>query len=295
MVKLFKNYEEDFEKLREECTVIEGSIDVVNTAVMNNANELSLVRKDIRELSKSVEDLSCCIDDLQNAFKDLVELSKKAEEPENTKPDVNENISEDVEADVVEEIEPEIITYAGLSIAKSHQRKFRWTEIDDKTFKFTYYSERNKQDYFSAYTIFDVLIIAYIENEKSWKSWKDLSKMTGINTATIKEIAYNYKRGFFDGFFGDKPIAFSKSYGLLYVNGKKSIVPIRTAKYIVECITNSSKPMTTLLKLEKTKECSKLMTRIIGTSYKNSSLNSLFNASYTDVENNPQKRKEKGL
>lgn len=287
MVKLFKNYEEDFEKLREDLIEIKEDTAVVNTAVMNNANDLSLVRKDIRELSKSVEDLSCCIDDLQNAFKELCELSQKADE--------NTGDVEDVIEDDVEELEPVEYLYSGLSIAKTQQKDFHWTGITD-AFKFKYTGGRYNQEYVSAYTIFDVLLIMGIEYEKSWKSWRTLGHMTGIKEYIIKEIAYNYKNGFFDGFFGDKPIVtFSKSYGLLYVNGKKTNVPIRTARYIVECITNSSRPMTTLLKLEKTGECSKLMTRLIGTSYKNSNLTSLLYTSDTVVENNPQKRKEKGL
>jgi hypothetical protein len=189
--------------------------------------------------------------------------------------------------------EPKPITsYNNLDIAKSYRREYKYSELNDK-FKFVLIS--NGRHYTSNFTIFDVMILKNIEFEKEWKKWNELSSLIGVDMPTIKVLCFNIVNGFFDEFLKEFSINFSKEYGLLYINQKKTNTPIRTVRYIVNCMVNSSKPMQTLFKLEKTKECSKLVCRIIGTHYTNNELNSLLTENQVAVENNPQKRKEKGL
>jgi hypothetical protein len=118
----------------------------------------------------------------------------------------------------------------------------------------------------------------------------------GIGYQTTQRIAYNIAKGFFDKWDLGNLLTFSKEYGLLYVNGKKTKVPIKTVKYIVSCMLNSNNPYTTLLKLKKSGECSDFMYSVIGANYSNPQLTELLDNSISiPIENNPEKRKEMGM
>lgn len=200
-------------------------------------------------------------------------------------------VEPECEPEFEQETNTEEYYFAGKNISKTFQKYYRYTEVDPQIYDFKFRSKRNKIVH-SSFTVFDVIILMGLENEPTHNSWLDLAAMIGINDNVLKRLTFNIAAGFFDDLITDIPISFSKENGLLYVNGKKTKVPVKTAKYIVTCITNSPNPMTTLLKLEKSGECSKLMTRIIGTNYKNSELTSLFTKNQVWVENNPEKRKE---
>jgi hypothetical protein len=190
---------------------------------------------------------------------------------------------------------PEGLNFRGLTFSKSIEKEFKYTELDSGTFQFKYVSKRN-QNIHSAWTVFDVQIIKFLETENTWETWTDISRMINLRMPQIQKIAYNIKCGFFDKFDYSNLLSFSKEYGLLYINGMKTNVSIKTVKYIVNCMLNSNNPFTTLLKLKKSGECSDLMYKVIGTNYKNKQLTGLLNDfRQVPIENNPEKRKEMGI
>ena len=192
------------------------------------------------------------------------------------------------------EEKPNGLNFRGLTFSKTAKKKFKYTKLDSGTFQFSFIS--NNRNIHSAWTVFDVQIIMGLENENTWETWTDLSRMTDLRIQQLQQITYNIKYGFFDKFDYSNLLSFSKEYGLLYINGMKTNVPIKTVKYIVNCMLNSNNPFTTLLKLMKSNECSDLMYKVIGTNYKNKQLTGLLNDfRQVPVENNPEKRKEMGI
>lgn len=273
-MKLFKDYTEEFNKLK---------IEVISTRNHLSTKVDVETEKTLRELHNSVSKLETQHNQLANELSEIKQL-------------LINNLAEPVEEEIEVKEEPEPlqeIYYGNLRLSKSSRKNFRYTSIDESSFKF-YYSVRNR-NYFSDYTIHDVLLLIQLEFEEGFQTWTDLHHLTGMPTEVLKKIAYNIKTGFFDSFIRELNIHFSKEYGLLYVDNKKTNVPVRTAKYIVECVNNSSRPAITILKLEKTGECPKELCRLIGVNSKNNSLLSLFEDNPIELENNPQKRKEKGL
>lgn len=189
---------------------------------------------------------------------------------------------------------PEGLNFRGLTFSKTTEKEFKYTELDSGTFQFSFIS--NNRNIHSAWTVFDMQIIRGLENENTWETWTDVSRMTDLRIQQVQQIAYNIKCGFFDKFDYSNLLSFSKEYGLLYINGMKTNIPIKTVKYIVNCMLNSNNPFTTLLKLKKSEECSDLMYKVIGTNYKNKQLTGLLNDfRQVPVENNPEKRKEMGI
>lgn len=275
-MKLFKNYTKEFEQLKLE--VISTRNHLVNHGNANTEKTLLYIQDVEKSISK-----------LENQY---ISLSKEIAE---IKQLLVENFTEPTKEEVIikEESSPNIV-FGKLKLSKSSKKDFRYDTVDKTTYKFSYVV-RNRT-YFSDYTINDVQLIKLLEEEyDSYSTWVDLQHMLGMQAELIKKIAYNIKKGFFDQFIQKNDIAFSKEYGLLYIDGKKINVPVRTAKYIVECVNNSSHPATTILKLEKTGECPKEICRLIGVNSKNGKLTSLFEDNPIELENNPQKRKEKGL
>ena len=269
-MRLFKDYSEEFEALQIEIGALKSKI--------TNDSYRDLLK--IQSLEDEIRQLTA-----QNSMltRELIEIKQILLKQEPTG-----LVSEEIEvADVKEYF------FNGLPFSKTVRREFKYTEIDD-TFKFK--NKRNGRTYHSGFTVFDVLLLKGLENEKSWESWSDLSRMTGMRLQQLQRLAYNISRGFFDTFDYSNLLTFSKEYGLLYVNGKKTNVPIKTVKYIIDCMLNSNKPISTLFKLEKSEECSQLIYRIIGSNYKNPELTGLISKNKeVPVENNPQKRKENGL
>lgn len=269
-MKIFKNYDKEFEDLQKSLGEIKQQTtdNKVLISLADISSEVKCIRKQNEEI---VEELA---------------IIKKL---------LTDTPTETSEKEQVEEPKLEEIYYGDLAFSKTARKDYKYTFLDEDTFKFKFRGIKS-QWYHSIFTMFDVLIVSQLENENTWSSWADLIIMTGLNQSQIKQLAYNVKKGFFDKFdFTDK-VTFSKQYGLLYINGKKTNVPIKTARYIVDCMINSNNPMTTLLKLEKSKEISKLMYRIIGANYKNGQLVSILKDNgKVPIENNPQKRKEKAI
>ena len=178
--------------------------------------------------------------------------------------------------------------YGTLKISETYCRPFSFDRMESN------YRFKGHQAKESSFTLFDIKLLMMLESELNFKSWNNLSQLTGLNLQVMERLLYNLQIGFFDEWINCSP-TFTKEYGLLYIDGKKTDVPIRTVKYIVNCLAGSSTPIKTLLKLEKGKECPQWIYRIIGTNYKNKELVSLFEKPAVEIENNPQKRKENGL
>lgn len=272
-MRLFKDHSKEFEDLKEEVASLKPYI-------------LDKSDKSLIKLQMVDEHISTLIKQNDQLIREVVEIKQILL---NQQP--NGLVKEEIK---IKETPLTPQYYNGIKLSKSSEKPFKYTEMDKDTYKFKFKNRKNNRFYHTTFTIFDVLLIKQLENENSWVNWSELSSMVGIRTNLLKEIIFNLQSGFFDKFLNNSP-SFSKEYGILFVDGKKTKVPIRTAKYIVNCMTNSSNPMTTLLKLEKTGECSQLEYRLIGTNYLNKKLISLFKEEPTSVENNPQKRKEKGL
>ena len=179
-------------------------------------------------------------------------------------------------------------TYCGLKLSDAYCRPFSFDRMTDT------YHFKGHQAKESSFSLFDIKLLIMLEQEYNMKSWTELGRITGLNLQVIERIIYNLRSGFFEEWLDYVP-KFSKEYGLLYIDGNKTDVPIRTVKYIVNCLADSSTPIQTLLKLEKAKECPRWIYRVIGTNYKNKELASLFDKPIAEIENNPEKRKENGL
>ena len=245
------------------------------------SNDFSIIREEIRNNRKLIMELKGEVAELKNEFSKLKEAADTInKEDETTDPIVTEK--------------PTVtFHYSNMKIPASKCKDFKYEEIDKDSFKFRFRSETKNRYYYSSFTIFDVIILSELETENVWTSWKDLERFTGLKSAVICKIAYNLKIGFFDSFIADHTLDYSKEYGLLYINGKKTKVPIKTVRYICSCMANSTTPATTLLKLEKAGECSTFMYRLIGTHF--GELYSLVEDKTVEFENNPEKRKEKYL
>lgn len=268
-MKLFKDYSHEFEELKKDIDELKGM-----TADNRVLIKLADISGNVQAIHQQNELIQVELTDIKRMIKDLkpepvVEPVKKAEEP----------------------FEPVKYQYGNLNLAKSSQKEYKYTKLGEN-YKFNFYS--NNRFYQSSFTIFDILLLKSLETEEKFESWTSFTTKMGIDSNLLRQVCFNIKDGFFDKFIDDFSINFSKNYGLLYVDGKKANVSIKTVRYIVECMQNSSKPMTTLLKLEKSRECSKLLYRIIGTNWNNPELVALLKHEKVPVENNPQKRKEMG-
>ena len=283
-MNLFRNYEKEFEDLQKSISTIGDMVSFQETNV----------RSDIAKLNKNQNEfeseLTALYEKQDEIFEQLKEIKALLNPPKTDVPDIDVEITYEKDTDPTEEE----VYFGGKKITTTAKKDFQYTEILPQ-FNFKYVDKRNRA-VFSKFTMFDIAIVMNIEEEATWNSWSELSRMTGLHQNYLKRIAYNIKKGFFDKFDFNEVISFSKEYGLLYVNGKKTSVTIKTARYIVDCMINSNNPMTTLLKVEKAGEIAKAMYRLIGTNYKNPQLTSLlYDEVHIPIENNPQKRKEMGM
>lgn len=268
-MRLFKDYTAEFEDLQNQMDTLKSKI--------STTSDRDLIK--IQSLEDEVRDMKISVNHMIMEFIELKQMLSK-EEPTGM---VEEEI--DIDDDV---------RFGKLNLPETNKMPLNYDTLDENTFKFEFRTARNKLIW-SIFTVFDLQIIQGLENEKSWTTWKELGELVGFKPNMLKKMTYNIKMGFLDKFDIDNLLSFSKEYGLLYVNNKKTQVPIRTVKYIVECMQNSNKPFTTLMKLEKSKECSQFMYRVIGANYNNKELLSLLGKEDVDVENNPQKRREAGI
>lgn len=285
-MNLFKNYEKNFEDLHKDIIDLGASL----------AEDYDTVKNQCETIQKTQNEYEREFIALYEKQDEILEKINKIYDILNTpKEDVAEEVPH-IKVESVEIADPKKELYYGTKkISEAAKHDYQYTALDTATFTFKYTDKRNRLIH-SHFNMFDVLLLMGLENEPTWESWTDLIRMVGVSPNVLKKMIYNIKNGFFDKWdFSDK-ISFSKEFGLLYVNGKKTNVTIKTARYIVDCITNSNNPMTTLLRLSKGSECSNLMYKLIGTNYKNTQLTSLlFNEVHVPVENNPQKRKEMGM
>lgn len=280
-MNLFRNYEKNFEDLQKNLIDLGASLAEDYDTVKNQCETIQKTQNEYER------EFIALYEKQDEIFEQLKEIKELLQPPKTEVPDIK------VEPVTIEDSNLNEYSFNGIKLLSSYQVDYGWTEIDALSFKFKRDGRGKKT---SSYTIFDVLLLIGLENEKTWENWKSLERLTGIGEFTIKVIAYNYKKGFFDNFDFNGVVNFSKEFGMLYINGKKTSVTIKTARYIVDCITNSNNPMTTLLKLSKGSECSNLMYKLIGTNYKNTQLTSLlYNEVHVPIENNPQKRKELGM
>lgn len=276
-MRLFKNYDQEFKDLQDGIVSLQMKV--------IDRSDRDLIK--LQSLEDEVKELKIQNNELIRELIEIKQILSNQTPNGLTEEEITIEDEEETSLDIQE------VFFGGLRISKSYKKDFKFTELSPLTYTFNYYS--NGRDYFSGFTIFDVMLLQRLENEKIWKSWSDISEIIGVGDNTTRYIAYNIKTGFFNKFFENYTTSFSKEYGLLKIDGKKTNIAVRTAKYIVECMTNSSNPIKTLLKLRKGKECSELEYTIIGVNYDNPSLLSLFKENKVEVENNPQKRKEKGL
>lgn len=287
-MNLFRNYEKEFEDLHKDIVDLGASLAEDYDTVKNQCETLQKTQNEYeREFIALYEKQDEILEKINKIY-DI--LNAPIEDVAEEVPDIKE------EPVTVEPIDPEEeVYYRDKKITNTFKKDFRYDTLDTQTFTFKYVDKRNRTVY-SNFTMFDVLIFIGVENEPTWESWTDLINLVDIGANTLKPLLYNIKKGFFDGFDFTGKVKFSKEYGMLYVNGKKTDVTIKTARYIVDCITNSNRPMTTLLKLVKGGECSPLMCKLIGVYYRNAGLTSLlYNSVHVPIENNPQKRKELGM
>jgi hypothetical protein len=284
-MNLFRNYEKEFEDLQKSISTIG---DMVSFQETNVRSDITKLNKNQNEFER---ELIALYEKQDEIFEQLKEIKALLQPP------IAEVPVEDIKVEpVVVSSDPiEEVYFRDKKITNTFKKDFKFDTLDTKTFSFRYASKRN-QTVYSKFTMFDVLLLLGVENETTWESWTDLVNHVGMGANTLKPLLYNIKKGFFDKFDFESGVSFSKNYGLLYVNGKKTNVTVKTARYIVDCITNSPNPMTTLLKLAKGNECSNLMYKMIGTNYKNPQLTSLlYDEVHVPIENNPQKRKEMGM
>ena len=268
-MRLFKDYTEEFEDLQNEIGALKSKV--------STTSDRDLIK--IQSLEDEVRDMKISVNQMIMEFIELKQMLSKEEPTGMVEEEIN--IDDDVR-------------FGKLNIPETIKSPYNYDTLDENTFKFEFKTVRNKVVW-SIFTVFDLQVLQGLENEKSWTTWKEISELVGFRPNMVKKMAYNVKVGFLDKFDIDNLLSFSKEYGLLYVNNKKTQVPIRTVKYIVECMQNSNKPFTTLMKLEKSKECSQFMYRVIGANYNNKELLSLLGKEDVDVENNPQKRREAGI
>lgn len=269
-MRLFKDYTAEFEDLQNEIGALKSKI--------STTSDRDLIK--IQSLEDEVKDMKISVNQMIMEFIELKQMLSVDEE-------VNGMVSEEIAID-------DTVRFNGLNLSDAYKNPFKYDVLDKDTFKFEF-KQRNNKLTWSIFTVFDMKVVQGLENEKSWETWKDLGELVDFKPNMVKKMAFNIKNGFLDKFDTDNLLSFSKEYGLLYVNNKKTQVPIRTVKYIVECMQNSNKPFTTLMKLEKSKECSQFMYRVIGANYNNKELLSLLGKEDVDVENNPQKRREAGI
>ena len=257
--------------------------------IADYADEFNSLQKDIKTIQENAigveKELTAIFEKQDEMMAELKEIKQLLE----LKPvEMTEEIK------IVEEVS-DINSWRNLKLSDTFKKDFKYNILDKNTFDFKYKARSGKIIH-SSFNIFDVLIIRGLESEQTWRKWGDIEAMVGIKSAIIKKIAYNLNKGFLDRFDISGLTDFSKEYGLLYINGKSTNVPIRTVKYIVNCMVNSRNPFTTFTKLEKTGEFPKLAGRVIAVNYTNSQLLSLLHGGNTvEPENNPEKRKEKGL
>ena len=268
-MRLFKDYTAEFDDLQKEVQGLKSKL--------STTSDRDLIK--IESLEDEVRDMKISVNHMIMEFIELKQMLSKEEPTGMVEEEIN--IDDDVR-------------FGKLNLPETNKMPFNYDTLDKHTFKFEFRTARNKLIW-SIFTVFDLQVLQGLENEKSWTTWKELGELVGFRPNMVKKMAYNVKVGFLDKFDIDNLLSFSKEYGLLYVNGKKTQVPIRIVKYIVECMQNSNKPFTTLMKLEKGNECSQFMYRVIGTNYDNKELLSLLGKEDVDVENNPQKRKEAGI
>ena len=285
-MNLFRNYEKEFEDLQKSVSTIG---DMVSFQETNVRSDIAKLHKNQNEFES---ELIALYEKQDEIFEQLKEIKALLLPPTNEVPveDIKEPVV--VSSDPILD-EPQEYYFGGLRISKTGQKEFKFTELDKSNFKFKFYT--NGRDYHSGFTVFDLLILKQLGDERACSSWTDFSAKMEIRSELIRQMAYNIITGFFNDKI-DYDINFSEEYGFLCVNGKKTRVSIKTARYIIDCMINSNKPMTTLLKLEKAGEISKLMYRIIGANYLNGELcNLLHEDKKVPIENNPQKRREKSM
>lgn len=277
-MRIFKDYTNEFNDLKKEITNLRGS----------NNDKTDKIFVAINNLENNFEKEIIAVQEKQDIiFSELKEIKQLIYGLQPA-----EIVEEEIE--IAEEVSDEVY-WRNLKISDTFKQDFKYNILDENTFDFKYKARSGKIIH-SSFNIFDVLIIRGLESEETWRTWGDIEAMVTIKSAIIKKIAYNLKKGFLDQFDISGLTNFSKEYGILYINGKSTNVPIRTVKYIVNCMVNSRNPFTTFTKLEKTGEFPKLAGRVIAVNYTNSQLLSLLHGGNTvEPENNPEKRKEKGL
>ena len=277
-MRIFKDYTNEFNDLKKEITNLRGS----------NKDKTDKIFVAINNLENNFEKEIIAVQEKQDIiFSELKEIKQLIYGLQPA-----EIVEEEIE--IAEEVSDEVY-WRNLKISDTFKQDFKYNILDENTFDFKYKARSGKIIH-SSFNIFDVLLIRGLESEQTWRTWGDIEAMVTIKSAIIKKIAYNLKKGFLDQFDISGLTNFSKEYGILYINGKSTNIPIRTVKYIVNCMVNSRNPFTTFLKLEKTGEFPKLAGRVIAINYTNSQLLSLLHGNpVIEPENNPEKRKEKGL
>ena len=182
-----------------------------------------------------------------------------------------------------------VVEFGGNTINNFSQSIYNYLKFDGFWFK----SARGKNSNKQLVNIHQILFLKSLQHTSD-VSWANLGRASGINPKTIQKIAFNIIKGTFDKYIDEyHNTQFTFKKGLLCINGKPTNLSAFDVQEIIDCYVNN-KSEKTISKLIKTYSKTKREHVItICDNYDSVRLKRQVNV--IDFENNPQKRKEKGM
>lgn len=288
---IFKNYEEDFKKLNRENEALKKEIKMVQETASTLQNDVAAMNRKLTQLQRIWSGEGRIGSELDEIKQLLFNLNDQSQMTDVEVPELNVHVAETVPKNTNSEF-----IHKYRNIPKSHRRPYKSLCYSI----FGFYAKTGIGN--ELFTISDIVRVAkYISDLENYRTMSSLHEKTipSMSRSAFVRLIYNYQIGFFDEILKDywATTKFSISNSYLLINGYKTLLTQSDAKEIIALIINSSDKEECLNNLinsynsEKTK-----WIRIVADHYNNPQLSAILSRhEEIQIENNPQKRKEKAL